>query len=109
METANDQENIAMKTTGRPIFALALTVAMAMAMAMAIPAVAHIPKHCYDLVAKRMTANEAAANGVETLADMVFARMPMFMIDQAVVEASELLKENAFAELRLVECLVDAE
>ena len=85
------------------VFAPALTVAIA------VPAAAHIPERCYSLVAERTAANEAAADGFETVADMVFARMPMFMIDQAVVEASELLKENAFAELRLVECMVDNE
>ena len=40
---------------------------------------------------------------------MVFGRLPMFMIERAVLEASELLKDNALAELRLVECVVDAE
>ena len=40
---------------------------------------------------------------------MVFARMPMFMIDQAVLDASEFLKDNAFADFRLVEYMVDSE
>lgn len=73
------------------------------------PAAAHIPERCHPLVAERTAANEAAADGFEALADMVFARLPMFMIEQAVLEASELLKDNALAELRLVECMVDAE
>ena len=82
---------------------------MATFLVTATPAAAHIPERCYPLVAERTAANEAAADGFETLADMVFKRMPMFMIEQATLEASKLLKENSLAELRLVECMVNAE
>ena len=58
----------------------------------AAPAAAHIPERCYPLVAERTAANEAAADGFETVANMVFDRMPMFMIEQAVLEASDCSK-----------------
>lgn len=65
--------------------------------------------HARRILTLRTKANKAAANGFEALADMVSARMPIFIIEQGVVEASELLKENALSELRLIECVVEAE
>ena len=40
---------------------------------------------------------------------MVFARVPMFMIEQAMLDASKFLKDNALTELRLVACMVEPE
>ena len=85
----------------RPDFAGAALAAL-----FAAPATAHIPERCHDLVAERIAAQKAAIEGFEALSEFVFARMPMFMIEQAVADASSVLSAKSLAELRLVKCIV---
>ena len=83
-----------------------LVIGAALAALFAAPAAAHIPKRSHDLVAERIAAQKAAIEGFEALSELVFAHMPMFMIEQAVADASSVLSAKFLAELGLVECIV---
>lgn len=83
--------------------------AFALAATMAMPASAHMPSDCYGLAVERRATQGALIDALESLATFVHARAPMPVIDQALTAAAGVLADFGDADLRFVECLVDAD
>ena len=73
------------------------------------PAEAHIPEQCHDLAAELVATERNFIEPLEALAEAVFARMPMFMIEHAMAEFTSALVARTLAEERLTKCIVGAE
>ena len=87
-----------------PIIGAAMAVIITTA-----PATAHFPAECVGLAVERRAAQGALIASLESLAEFVYGRAPMHAIDQALAAAAGVLADFGDADLRLVECMVDAE
>ena len=87
-----------------PIVGAALAAIIATA-----PAAAHMPAECVGIAVERRAEQGAHIAALESLAEFVRVRAPMHVIDQALLAVTGTLVDFGDADLRLVECMVDAE
>ena len=87
----------------------AIVLAAVVLIAGAGPAAAHMPTECVGLAVERRAEQGALIASLESLAEFVRVRAPMHVIDQALAAAAGALADFGGADLRLVECMVDAE
>ena len=73
------------------------------------PAAAHFPAECVGLAVERRAGQGALIASLESLVEFVRVRAPMYAIDQALTATTGALVDFGDADLRLVECMVEAE
>ena len=74
--------------------------------AMAVPAAAHIPEGCHGPATELIATEEDFTRTRESLAESIFERWPMFMIEHAMADFTGALVAKTLAEERLTKCIV---
>ncbi|MDE0342627.1 MAG: hypothetical protein OXK82_05555 [Deltaproteobacteria bacterium] len=86
-----------------------IMAAVVVAILAAAPAAAHIPEDCRDSAMERYRAEEAVIDALESLGKLVSSRAPMPEIDLGLSAVFGRFIEYSDADLRLAECMADAE